>query len=95
MSGMTRLGAEVVSASRYIDEQDDFGPMTKAVLKQMVVRVAEAAIRDVEDMASRAQPDFDPGPIPTEEERPSTWDELPASGSIASRLSRMAAGWFG
>ena len=46
----TRLGIEVVSAIRYIDAQEDFGPMTKNVLREMVKRIADAAIRDVEEM---------------------------------------------
>ncbi len=49
--GMTRMGLEVASAFRYIDQQDDFGPMTKSVLKTIIGKVAEAAICDVEDFA--------------------------------------------
>ncbi len=52
-TGMTRMGLEVVSAFRYIDQQEDFGPMTKSVLKGIIGKVAEAAIRDVEDFVAR------------------------------------------
>ncbi len=52
---MTRMGLEVASAYRYIEEQDDFGPMTREVLKGIVRKVAEAAISDVEDFAARTE----------------------------------------
>ncbi len=52
---MTRMGLEVTSAYRYIDQQADFGPMTKNVLKGIVRKVAEAAISDVEDFAARTE----------------------------------------
>jgi hypothetical protein len=59
--GMTRMGLEVASAYRYIDAQDDFGPMTKNVLKGIVRSVAEAAISDVEDFVAeqRRSPESD------------------------------------
>ena len=67
MSGMTRMGLEVARAYRYIDAQDDFGPMTKNVLKGIVRGVAEAAIADVEDFAA-SQPDARKGASPARED---------------------------
>ena len=60
--GMTRMGLEVASAYRYIDAQEDFGPITREVLKGIVRKVAEAAISDVEDFTSSQTPEWaDPG----------------------------------